>query len=593
MKKNSLQFELSLKISIFFILFIFIFSSSIIVYMSSEYNKIIISNINDNMEKTVDSIEYYFTDVKTPIVMLARNDNTLKAIRSYQKMTNKEKLETVNALNDLVQNITTFKPFINDIIIVGGNGYLFNRYDNNPDKYLNNFEFIESDYLKKIQEGSIKLYYLGQHSTEYYLNESLWTDVYSVILPIRGGKGQIGYIICDIKADTLNDILSSSLKNEKSKILIKDKEGQIIFESGNPDIKLSELSLEDINHNISMEKKGIWDILFSKGNYMTQITSKVTGWTYIYAEPFENFNGFVKKVIGVNIAIILIGLAVIVFFSKQISKQILKPLRNIAFLIQEMKINQEVEGTEKYFIKSQNVNELGIEIERMIQKMDKLINDIYVYELKAKDAQIQILVSQLSPHFLYNTLQLIEYHSYLDHKENVSRIINGLSYILRYSVNPSKIVHLEEELNYIKYYLEIYSLRFKGKLSYEIMVEDEMLTQAVIPKMILEPVVGNSLKHGFADSLKNANINITISSEDHILYIKVLDNGKGIEQSILNDLRERLSKIAIVEEHIGLNNINSIIRLRHGDEYGVIIESNWGEFTEVTLRIPLNFHMEK
>lgn len=594
MKRNSLQFELSLKISIFFIVFIFALTSGIILYMSNEYNRIIIHNMNDNMEKVVESIDYYFEDVKTPVVMLARNNDILRAIKNYQNMTNKEKLETVNGLEDFVQNITTFKPFINDIIIVGNNGYLYNLYNRNGDKYLNDFDFIESRYLEEPRSGQIRLYYLGQHPTEYYLHEETREDVYSVVLPIKSGKNKGGYIICDIKAETLNSILEGSLLNEKSKILIRDEKGQIIYEAGNTELTAEELSAEENSAAAGQyEKKNLWEILFAGGNYVTQVKSEMAGWTYVYAEPFENFNGFIQKVFLANILVILVGIAAIVFLSRELSAQILKPLKNIAFMIREMKINQGMEKQEGYYLKGQNVKELGIEIEHMIKKMDRLINDNYVYELKEKDTRIQILVNQLSPHFLYNTLQLIEYQSYSDNKENVTRIINGLSYILRYAINSQSTVRLKEELDYVRYYLDIYSLRYKERLSYEIKTEKEELLQAAVPKMLLEPVVENSLKHGFAGDFENAVIIIEIGEEGEDLRIRVQDNGRGMEEGALRQLQESLKKTAVLEEHIGLNNTNSIIRLRYGEEYGIGINSCKGEFTEVTLKMPLSFDMDK
>lgn len=584
MKRNSLQFEMSLKISIFFIVFIFAVTSAIIIYMSNEYNKIIIGNINDNMEKTVESVDSYFEDVKTPIVMLARNSDILNAMKKYQNMTNREKLNTVNSLEDFVQNITTFKSFINDIIIVGNNGYLYNLYNKNQDKYLNDFDFIESSYLEKARLGSVRLYYLGQHPTEYYLHENTREDVYSVVLPVRSGSSKTGYIICDIKAEALNNILQGCLLNDRSKILILDERNEVVYESGNEELTAEELIANNNRDSDGLHDKNLWEILFASGNYVTRINSKMTGWTYVYAEPYENFNGFVKKIFLMNILVILVGIAAIVFLSRELSAKILNPLKNIVYMIREMKINQ---GLENYYPKSQNINELGLEIEHMIEKMDRLINDNYIYELKAKDTRIQILVSQLSPHFLYNTLQLIEYQSYSDNKENVTRIINGLSYILRYAISSQNSVLLKEEMDYIRYYLDIYSLRYKERLRYEITAKQDKLEQAAVPKMILEPIVGNCLKHGFLGNFDNALIKISIVEKENNLLIKVWDNGKGIGEQKLQELRKGLERVEVLEEHIGLNNTNSIIKLRYGDEYGIEIQSREGEFTVVTLKIPL------
>lgn len=581
MKKNSLQFELSLKISIFFILCIIGVSSVVILTMSNRYNKTIIENINSNMENVANSVDYYFKDVKTPLVMMARNNNIVKAMKNYQNMDNREKLENNNALEEFVQNITTFKPFINDIIIVGTDGYVYNIYNSNQDKFMKKFDFTESVYLREAKEGDIRLYYLGQHSTEYYTDQSPEGAVYSVVLPVRSGKQKVGYIICDIKASVINQIMESNLKENKSKIIIEDKAGNILYEEGN-----SSISLQDMKEG---DKKGgarnIFEILFSNNSYVTRVDSDVTGWTYTYAEPYANFNGFVKQIFLFNVGIILIGLTVIIFFSRQLTRQVLRPLKNIAFMIQEMKINQGTEKSGIFHLKGQNVNVMSIEIERMIQRMDRLINDNYVYELNAKDAQIEVLVNQLSPHFLYNTLQLIEFQSNTDHKENVSRIIHGLSYILRYSINNIRTVRLQEEIIYIRYYLDIYSLRYRDKLSYQVTIEPGA-DDAIIPKMVLEPVVGNCLKHGFAGVFCNARVQIRVFRQEDGLLIQIEDNGRGMAEEKLAKLRNRLLNTAVLEEHIGLNNVNSIIRLRYGGTYGITVDSQKGEYTVVTIKMP-------
>lgn len=587
MKKNSLQFELSLKITFFFIFVIFAISSAIIMYMSNQYNKIIVQNMNNNMENVVKSIDYYFEDVKTPMVMIARNSNIINAVKEYQKMDNKEKLRTINDMEDFVKNITTFKSFINDIIIIGNNGYHYNIYNNNPDKYLNDFNFLESSYLKDAQEGAVRLYYLGYHPTDYYTNTSSASEVYSVVLPIRSRNNNLGYILCDINADIINEILNNTLNNKQAKMLIYNENGDILFENGNADISAEKvMGYGKKSDEGSYANRNIFEILFLKDYYVTELTSDVTGWTYLYTEPYRNFNGVIQKVFFFNLIIILLACIVIICFSKQLSSHILKPLKSIAFMIQEMKINQGGRR-EGFYVKGQNVKQLSIEIEHMIQRIDKLISDNYMYELQVKDAHIQVLVNQLSPHFLYNTLQLIEYQSHYNQKENITIIIDGLSYILRYSISNVMTVHLREELNYIRSYLDIYSLRYHNKLGYSIN-EEEDLGKVLIPKMILMPIVENSIKHGFSGNFSASKITINVFRKDKKLFIAVRDNGRGMDEQELKKLQDDLENVSFRKEHIGLNNIQSIIKLRYGEPYGLSIKSQLGDYTEVTIQLPLD-----
>lgn len=590
LKKNSMQFELILKISIAFILVILGVSSFIIMYMSSQYNTNILQNMNQNIENLVRTTDYYFDDVKTPMVMLSRNTSVAKSVKNYHNMNNKEKLDNIKELEAFVQNIVTFKSFINDIIIVGNNEYLYNIYSDNPDKYLKNYDFLASDYFKEAVEGNIRLYYQGQHETDYYSYPQKDQLVYSVILPIRNGNVKVGYVMCDLKADVLNDGFMNLTENNNSKMLIQDEMGNIIFEYGSKAILSEDISgsgNSDANH---VEKKNIFEILFLKGNYVTSVQSDITGWTYTYAESYENFNGFLKTIFYFTALTILVGIIIIILFSRQLTRRVLRPLKNIAFSIQEMKINHSQEEQKVITInRRQNVNEIGIEIEQMIQRMDKLINDNYIYELKVKEAQIDVFLNQLSPHFLYNTLQLIEYQSYYGTKKNVTLVIGALSNILRYSISNEKEILFSEEIKYIRSYLDIYALRYQDKFNFFIEGEENVTTQIKTPKMILEPVINNCMKHGFRDGLEHAQIKIRIYVADHILNIVITDNGSGISDEKLKQVRENLDRGEVLSEHIGLNNVHSVLKLRYGESYGLSIDSKMGEFTEVILKMPVGY----
>ena len=179
MKKRSLQFELTGKISIGLIIVTILVSSAIILLETIQYNNIILDSAYKNMSGTVDTIDYYFEDVKTPMVMLARNDSVVKAMEHYSDMTNREKLETNNTLKEFVKNIASFKSFISDIIILGNEGFQYNVYSNDQSKFLKKVDFSALPYFDKVNEERRRLYYIGEHETDYYQADNM--RVYSVV----------------------------------------------------------------------------------------------------------------------------------------------------------------------------------------------------------------------------------------------------------------------------------------------------------------------------------------------------------------------------------------------------------------------------
>lgn len=220
MKKRSLQFELTGKISIGLIIVTILVSSAIILLETIQYNNIILDSAYKNMSGTVDTIDYYFEDVKTPMVMLARNDSVVKAMEHYSDMTNREKLETNNTLKEFVQNIASFKSFISDIIILGNEGFQYNVYSNDQSKFLKKVDFSALPYFDKVNEERRRLYYIGEHETDYYQADNM--RVYSVVLPVYKNQKHIGYIICDIDAAMIDDSLKKNAEGESAKIVVCD-----------------------------------------------------------------------------------------------------------------------------------------------------------------------------------------------------------------------------------------------------------------------------------------------------------------------------------------------------------------------------------
>lgn len=636
-RPGKLRFDLKFKITLFFIAFMMGLCAVIIFYMSDRYNRIILQNIDRNNEKMVESIDYYFEDVKTPMVMMAQSGVIQRAMKDYESLDAGGQLKLLNSLKDYVQNIAAFKSFINDIIVIGNDGYVYNIYNSNPDKFLGDFDFLNSTYLAGAKTGEVRLYYLGEHETDYYMHGRETERVYSAVLPVREGGKKIGYIMCDIKAEVIDGLMRANLESGRAGLTVFDEKGQMLCQKGEKaggrtkredrdsagggkkaeseegteeeeEKAKTENGAEEEEkaktENGAEEEREEWEDgkapgtqnliknLFSGEDYVTKARSEVTGWTYVYREPYSSFNGFVKQIVFMGLLVILIGMSVIALFLRQLSGEVLTPLKNIAFLIREMKMNQSAGESGLARVRGENAGELSAEIETMIRRMDMLVTHVYLSELKAKDAQIQMLTNQLSPHFLYNTLQLIEYQSYRGNRENVTKIIGGLSYILRYAIDQThREVKVQEEAAYVGHYLEIYRLRYQERLSWRIEMEKNA-GERTVPRMLLQPLAENCIRHGFGGGLQGAEIRIHIYEEGGFLVVRVWDNGCGIARERLIRLQEELRTPRETDAHIGLKNIDAILRLRYGGEAGLTLKSTEGEYTEVTVRIPARSRYE-
>ena len=199
-------------------------------------------------------------------------------------------------------------------------------------------------------------------------------------------------------------------------------------------------------------------------------------------------------------------------------------------------------------------------------------------------ATMQALESQFNPHFLFNSLEAVRYMIQLDAVAAEKMVVN-LSKLLRYSIqNGEKMVILGEELEFADKYLQIMLYRYGDRLTYSIEVDDWMY-EVETPRMILQPIIENSIKYGYGDR-ETLNICISSHTREQGVEIVVEDDGIGIEEKLLEEIQENLKHNHNYTEHIGIHNVHRRLRLLYGEEYGVMVESRAGYGTKIKLYMP-------
>lgn len=234
----------------------------------------------------------------------------------------------------------------------------------------------------------------------------------------------------------------------------------------------------------------------------------------------------------------------------------------------------------------------NIEFKTISDAYNKMLDDIKnLIELNKEEAKhsiiskIKQLESQFNPHFLFNTLEVIKYMIKTNPQDATKMILN-LSKILRYSIdNSSSEVNVIDELNYTTSYLDIIKTRFKENFDYNIKV-DKHLTNCLIPKLIFQPMIENSIEHGYkGDNI--LYIDISIQNNNDFLIAKIKDNGAGINKNKLEEISKILKNNKNNSNHLGIYNVHRRIQLLYGDKYGVEINSIENIGTEVTITLPL------
>lgn len=200
--------------------------------------------------------------------------------------------------------------------------------------------------------------------------------------------------------------------------------------------------------------------------------------------------------------------------------------------------------------------------------------------------EIKHLEEKINPHFVFNVLETLRYEVLID-PSAASGMIMAFANIMRYNLYyRDTIVPFRTDIAYVKDYLMLQKMRYNRRLNYSIEIPEDLL-DCRIPKLVIQPIVENALKHGMKN-VESIHIRITASMENNALVIRVQDDGKGIEPEILDKLVEDLEREDVCKEHIGMYNSHRVIRLLYGSPYGLKIESTYEKGTRVTILLPAN-----
>jgi two-component system sensor histidine kinase YesM len=308
-------------------------------------------------------------------------------------------------------------------------------------------------------------------------------------------------------------------------------------------------------------------------------TSKVTGWTsFVVISPDQLLGKILDTLKTYLIYSFLLLIIVALITSYFVTDRITKPIRTLLKAIRktgegQFDITVSEKGSKELVVLSQKFKEMN-------SKIHKLIEEIYESQIREKEAEITALNLQLDPHFMYNTLNLINLISVENGQDEISEMIVSLSNMLKYTVKSKKDpVPFQADWEYLQGYIMIMTKRFEGRFQTMFDMDPDLFTYGV-PKFFLQPFVENAFVHAFESTKSGGLLKISGWFDEGIRYFCVEDNGTGIDQETLDKLLKEESG------SVGMFNVHQRIRIAYGEQYGVHIESEKGKGTRVTIRLP-------
>ncbi|WP_088831300.1 cache domain-containing sensor histidine kinase [Paenibacillus tyrfis] len=456
--------------------------------------------------------------------------------------------------------------------------------------------FANSSWYRSIRESSGEMVWFGvkEHSI---IDQAEKRPVFAFGRPLYDlhEHRPIGIVLIETDPKPILSGLANLSLSPRSEVYILSKARQVMAVSAQTP---KELSVSDY----WSEALGDGEVRVDPqaGRLIVASKPSMADWQVVSSTPDADLNveqdqmrRFLLLVISV---LVVISTALATFVSRTISS----PLKR---LIQQMRQVERGNFRGLLHVKSyEEINILVASFNQMVNRMDELIERVKAVSISEKNAQLLALQSQVNPHFLYNTLDMIYWM--LDEKgnERLGKVVLSLSHMFRYSSHweGSSEVWLRDELEQIRDYLTIIEARLEGRVSVEMDV-DPAWEHIRLPKMTLQPVIENAVKHGLERLDRPGVLRVYAKADDRRLRLYVEDNGSGMEPYVLDRLRRSLgaNAVPVGEEAvavkagearrggIGLQNVHRRLGLMFGEAYGLQIDSSPGTGTTVMISMPL------
>lgn len=591
--KNRIYISMFAKMFIAFILIglIPLLLTGQILYMrlSAGVEEVMVSNASQmavNMGKNVSDLIGKYDDITQSLY-----DYTSVEYLYFYELLEDEQLgeeERNRQINNVLYNILNMDRSIENVRFIYDKIYNVSR---DSTKNMNIRKVLDAQW--KPQEGELNsLYIMPTHSeSNYYYNseEKVFTmarNYMDVSTMHTARTRRMGTLYLDIDPSELEILKEGLNMGEDSEIIVVDESDGTIIYSGDPE----QMAQKDQNVSSILESlKGESGIYRTDSDIYAYCSVENTGWKVLASMSRQNIKGMYldsgRFVLGMLGAAALI-LAAFYGFSRYTSR----PVRTLKEAMGRM---QKGELDTRVDIHSHDeIQVLGEGFNEMAAHLQQYIDQVYVAELRQKDAELSALKSTIKPHYLYNTLEVIRMTAISENAEKASGLIDSLSKQLRYLIgNESDQVTLEAELENIREYFYIVKVRYENLYDLEIDVPADCLRLKVL-KLILQPTIENAVKHGLRPKKGAGKVRISALRKAECLCITVMDDGVGMTEQQVQEITDVLEQDTLGRQNgekisIGIKNTYDRIVKNYGKDYGFQITSceNLGTIVEYTLPV--------
>lgn len=555
-------------VSIYFYTYAMSIFESRIVKSFQETNRQMVSTADSFVSSMIKSSEQPFYD-QTLMEILSKDYSAVP----YETF---EKSMDYRYISDSVfKNLMTFNPSIDSILIYPMNSALIYRRGYNT-TFNYKYSPVNEPWYRKILDNAEKPVLIGMHEEkQMYAKPRSVLSVGRVLVDANNYQ-KLGVLLVNFRVEQLEQLFSGLTDKRDVNQFIVDEQGTVVF-SATPGMIGADL------HQLMGE--------IERGNrnyYVVHHTSSVSGWEFYSLIHRNKLFAEINRIR--NFAMLLVGLLVVLGFVTAyfVSGSISNPIRRLNRLMRKVE-----KGDFNVVSRQDSLDEVGHlsrSFNRMTAEIKELIEQIKLEEKKKRSAEMNALQNQINPHFIYNTLSVIKWMSQAQMADNITDAIDDMIRVLSFSTrNTREFVSIEEEMTFIRSYLELLQLRYYNVFDFEMDVAPEVLPYRTL-KFLVQPFVENAVFHAFAGDDRQYILNIHAELVESDIRFTISDNGCGIEPDRLNELLQQETSNEQTMNSIGIGNVSRRLKLHFGRRYGVSIHSHPDEGTTVRILIPAILH---
>ena len=538
---------------------------------SSLYTQTIIKQMNQNIDSYIDYMENisYLVSSNEDVQTYLFGDHVGPEVRG-------------RILNQF-ETILDSRSDILNLGIISENGRMFindGREMTNPDLDIHSQEW----YMNALN-GSQSSYLSSSHVQHIISGERPWVITLSrgIRNQSSGSTKKEAVFFIDLNYSAISGLCDQNIVGNQGYAFILDAEGNIVYHPQQQQL-YNELQTENIGLIMESESD---TILYGKGSgekLYTISRSEKTGWTVVDSVRVEELLRKSNEAQSLYILVAAGLVAVALFFSKFIAKNITQPIQK---LCESMEKVQEGDFSVSDIVVD-SANEIG-SLTPSFNVMTHRIQDLMEQNIREQEAkrksELKALQSQINPHFLYNTLDSIIWMAEGKKNEEVVLMTASLARLLRQSIsNEDEVVSIGQEIEYARGYLTIQKMRYKDKMEYQIDVDPSILNIPLI-KLVLQPVIENAIYHGLKYKESKGFLLVRGFPKDGNAVLQVIDDGVGMDEETLEHIYEK-HKVNYRSNGVGIYNVQKRLQLYYGNEYGITYESEVGKGTTATITIP-------